>query len=369
MFSTQPIRIALLGIGKIGREIVRRTMPYSKYTYVFISDTSGALYEEKGFSKKDLQKIINLKEYGGKLVEMKRSYNYSVTLEDILNLCRYDVLVDVTDSQTYPLLFESLEVSHVVVSNKRPLADVPFSAFKDLISKSDRFDKVLDIGVTVGGGMRAPDLIWQFGAEGLERVEGCLSGTMNYLSHRINEKAPLSQSLKEAMGPPRYYTEPDPRVDLSGKDFSRKLTIIARLCGRSIEPKDVFVENVVNGELRDGSIENFLEKLPSLDKEFAKRVEEARERKMMLWYIGSADLRRDKYEVGFKEVPSRDVFTGSKESDNVIKVYPKSWSRPVTMIGPGAGVKETVTGIIAGLHKTCKPLPRDAELGSIPLRR
>ena len=369
MFPTRPLRIALLGIGKIGRELVRRTLPYPHFTYVSISDTSGALLDPKGFSERDLEEIITLKEDGGKLVKMEERHNYSESLEGVTDICDYDVLVDVTDAQTYPLLFKSLEMSHVVVSNKKPMADVPFSAFKELISKSERLGRVLDFGVTVGGGMRALDLIGQLGAEGLERVEGCLSGTMNYLSQRINEGTPLSQSLNEAMGPPRYYTEPDPRVDLSGMDFARKLTIIARLCGRSVEPNDISVENVVSTELRHGSVKSFLEKLPSLDKEFANKAEKARERNRMLWYIGSADLRRDEYQVGFREVPFGDVFTGSRESDNVLKVYPRSWSRPVTVIGPGAGVPETVTGIIAGLRKTYRPLSRAAECARAHYKR
>ena len=350
MYSVQPLLVALLGIGKIGRELIRRTISSPNYRYVTLVDTSGALAKREGFSVGDLEEIVTLKERGGKLFEMEGRHDYFESFDDVAGV-EYDVLVDATDAQTYPLLYKALDQAHVVASNKTPIADVPYPAFQELTSKAERLGRVFDFGVTVGAGMRTPDLIKQLGADGLERVEGCLSGAMNYLSQRLNERVTLSTALKEAMNAPRYYTEPDPRVDLEGCDFARKLTIIARLCGRGIERSDVDVEGLVPLELRRVPIEVFLKHLPSLDEGMAKRVEKARAGDKALWYVGTADLDHDEYSVGFREVPLEDLIAGSGESDNVLKIYPRLWRRPVTIIGPGAGVPEAVTGMIAGLSR------------------
>lgn len=351
MYPVQPLRVTLLGIGKIGRGLVRRTLSSPEYRYVALVDTSGALVKRRGFSVEDLEEIVALKERGGKLVEMEGGHEYFESFSDAAGDYEYDVLVDVTDAQTYPLLYRALDKAHVVSSNKTPIADVPYAAFQAMTSKAERLGRVLDIGVTVGAGMRIPDLIKQLGADRLERVEGCLSGSMNYLSQRINEGAALSTALNEAMNAPRYYTEPDPRVDLDGSDFARKLTIIARLCGRRIERSDVDVEDIVPPELKRAPIGIFLEHLPSLDEGMAERVERARAGNKVLWYVGVADLENDEYSAGFREMPLEDLIAGSRESDNVLRIYPRLWRRPVTIIGPGAGVPEAVTGMIGGLNR------------------
>jgi len=80
-------------------------------------------------------------------------------------------------------------------------------------------------------------------------------------------------------------------------------------------------------------------------------VEKERARKKALWYVGTADLEHDEYRVGFREVPLEDLIAGSRESDNVLKINPGLWRRWVTVIGPGAGVPETVTGMMAGLGR------------------
>ncbi len=350
MPPSQPLLVALLGVGKIGRELIRRTISSPNYRYTIVSDTSGALVRGEGFASKDLEKIAALKEGGGRLIDIGDTFEYHKSFSAASEVCDYDVLIDVTNAQTYPLVYKALDRAHVVVSNKAPIADVPHRAFHELTSKAERLGRVLDFGVTVGSGMRVTDLIRYLGADGIERIEGCLSGTMNYVSKRINEGAPLSSALIEAMNPPRYYTEPDPRLDLGGVDFARKLTIIARLCGKELELGDIHVEDIVPPELRDVSIKVFLEKLPYLDEIISKRMERAKTGNNGLWYMGYADLENDVYNVMFKETPVEELIAYSGESDNVLKIFPRNWRRPVTIIGPGAGVSEAVTGLIAGLR-------------------
>jgi homoserine dehydrogenase len=180
-------------------------------------------------------------------------------------------------------------------------------------------------------------------------LSGCLSGTMNYVSQRINEDAPMSKAVREAMSPPRNYTEPDPRVDLAGEDFRRKLVILARLFGKKIGVRNIAVESLVPDEWRGIGLDEFLTRLPELDASVSAKVDVAKKRDMVLWFLGDMNLSEDKYRLGFHEIPLSDPMAQSRESDNVLKIQPRHWRRPVTLIGPGAGAAETVTGLISGL--------------------
>jgi len=260
-----------------------------------------------------------------------------------------NVFVDATDAQTYDLLMEALECAHVVVSNKKPIADVSHAEFTRLISKSMEERRILDFGTTVGAGLKIPDAISTLGVDGIESVSGCLSGTMNYVSQRINEDVPLSVAVKEAMEPPRCYAEPDPRFDLCGEDFARKLVIVGRLCGDRIDREMVTVEDFIHDKLKALDVDDFLRELPTLDPLIRLRIEKARRKKKTIWYLGTADLQNGAYKVGFEEIPLEDPITRARESDIVLKISPRLWRRPATIMGPGAGVTETVTGLISGL--------------------
>lgn len=351
-----PLRVAILGVGTIGRELVRRIMHDHEKRIVALADRSGVIARDEAFNGEDLLRILELKESGGHLADYEGDHERYDEILEAIGGVNADVLVDVTYAQTHDLLYEALGHASVVTSNKVPIADVPSSNYRRLLSRAEDEGRVLDIGTTAGAGLRVPDIVKRLGCDGLDRVAGCLSGTMNYVSQRINEGAPLSEALREAMSPPRNYAEPDPRIDLGGGDFTRKLVIVGRMCGRDVEKDRVTVEDLIPDELKKASVEGFLEDLPGMDEALRVRVEAARRRGEAIWYLGTADLERDLYTVGFENIPSDDPVAKSRESDNVLKVYPRGWRRPVTVIGPGAGPPETVTGLIFGLNAVSESL-------------
>lgn len=352
------VRIALLGVGNVGRELVRRTWENPDFLYVALGDTSDTITKEKGFTRRELQGIIEMKESSGGLRDYGGKHVCYDDMIGALRECNPDVLADVTTSQTYDVLWEALERSHVVTSNKIPLADVSHDEYGRLWSRAREFRRVLDIGTTAGAGLRIPDLVSGVGSDGIESLAGCLSGTMNYVSCRMNEGRSLSTAVREAMKPPRNYAEPDPRVDLGGDDFSRKLVILARLCSMGVERSMVDVEDFIPDHLKELPVEAFVERVHELDLEFHRRIQKANSRGCVCWYLGRADLMNENYTVGFEEIPMGDPISRAKESDNVVTVSPRGWRRPVTVIGPGSGPPETVTGLISGLFRV-----RDAVRG------
>jgi len=342
------VRIALLGLGRIGRELVRRTFHSPDFQYVAVGDTSGVIVNS-AFEGEEIADIVIMKEMGVYLKDHEGEHDYYESVSSVLDCCDIDVLVDATDAQTFDILMEALENAHVVMSNKKPIADVSNAEFRRLISKARDERMILDFGTTVGAGLKIPHLIRTLGVDGVESVSGCLSGTMNYVSQRINEDTPLSTAVREAMEPPRHYTEPDPRVDLCGEDFARKLVILGRLCGEQVDRDMMTVEDIVCDELKALPVDEFLKALPTLDSMIRTKIERARRKEKTIWYLGNADLQNNEYKIGFEEIPRGDPRTKARESDNVLRVFPRMWRRPVTIIGPGAGIAETVTGLISGL--------------------
>jgi homoserine dehydrogenase len=349
-------RIALLGMGKIGRKLVEYTHNNPYYNYVAFSDTSGTLVEEEAFDKTEISEILRMKETGNHLIDCRGKHEFYESTSNIHNCSEIDVLIDATNAQTYNILKKAVEYANVIVCNKIPIADVPYSKFQNLISKTENEGRILNFGATVGAGMRIPDIIETLGSNRIKSVTGCLSGTMNYVSQRINEECSLSTALTEAMKPPRHYTEPDPRVDLNGDDFARKLVIIGRICGKRVEKSMVNVEDLIPDQYKGSSINEFLGELQSIDYQMGNRIHQATREDKALWYLGTADLLKNKYRVGFEHVPIDDPITRCRESDNVLKLSLKGWNRPVLIMGPGAGPHETVTGLISTLsQKSRKP--------------
>jgi aspartokinase/homoserine dehydrogenase 1 len=346
---TETVRVALLGVGTIGRALLKLTQRNHRFMFVALGDTSGAVAKEKGFTDSEIAETIRLKESGGRLRDHNGNVEHLDDMGEALGNVYIDAFVDVTASQTFDLIHRALGYASVVTANKIPIADVKYSKYERLVSKARDERRVLDIGPTVGAGMRIPDIIAGMGSNGVDRLTGCLSGTMSFISQRLNQGETLSSAVKEAMEPPRSYTEPDPRVDLGGLDFGRKLVILARICGKSIGIKDVEIQDLVPPHLKDLVLGEFLESLGDLDHALGTRFGDARMNGNVVWYVGTANLVEKRYTIGFEEFPANDPISSSRDSDNVLKLYPKGWARPVSVIGPGAGPTETASGLIRGL--------------------
>ena len=348
---TEPVKVALLGIGTIGRALLKATQSDTRFKFVALGDTSGAVAEEKGFAESEIAEIIRLKESGGRLRDHGGKVEHLDGMGEALGNFSLDALVDVTASQTFDLINRALGYASVVTANKIPIADVKYGKYERMVSKARDEGRVLDIGTTVGAGMRIPDIIMGMGSTGVDRLTGCLSGTMSFVSQRLNQGETLSSAVKEAMEPPRSYTEPDPRVDLGGLDFGRKLVILTRTCGKAVGISDVEIQDLVPPRLKELPLGEFLESLGDIDHALGTRFGDAQMNGKVVWYVGTADLVEGRYSIGFEEFPANDPIASSRDSDNVLKLFPRGWARPVSVIGPGAGPTETAAALIRGLGR------------------
>ena len=202
---------------------------------------------------------------------------------------------------------------------------------------------------TVGAGLPVVHTLRDLRETGDEitSIEGIFSGTLAYLFNVYDGRVAFSEIVQDARR--RGFTEPDPRDDLSGMDVARKLIILGREMGLTLELQDVQVESLVPAELAGGSIEEFMAQLPRYDAAIAARLEGARSRGKVLRYTGTLSASGEA-TVGLKELDVRHAFANIALTDNVVRFATRRYcDNPLIVQGPGAGPEVTAGGVFADL--------------------
>lgn len=177
------------------------------------------------------------------------------------------------------------------------------------------------------------------------RIEAVLSGTLSYIFNNFTPGKNFNTIVQEAQE--KGYTEPDPRVDLSGKDVARKLLILARETGMDIEMKDISIEQILPPAcMRAKTVPDFFRELEKNNSVFAERRDKAFSKKKVLRFIAS--LQNGKASIRLLEVDSSHPFYNLSGSDNIISFTTERYhDRPLVVKGPGAGAEVTAAGVFA----------------------
>ena len=178
------------------------------------------------------------------------------------------------------------------------------------------------------------------------KIEAVLSGTLNFIFNKISAKVPFSETVRLAKED--GYSEPDPRIDLSGKDVVRKLVILAREAGYRLNQEDVEKRLFIPNELFEGTIEQFWKKLPSLDAGFEER-RQVLEKEGKRWRF-VARLENGHAEVRLEEVDHNHPFYELEGSNNIILITTERYNEyPMLIQGYGAGAGVTAAGVFADI--------------------
>jgi bifunctional aspartokinase / homoserine dehydrogenase 1 len=244
---------------------------------------------------------------------------------------------------------------HVVTPNKKANSG-PLAFYESLKEARKAGGSSYLYEATVGAGLPVIQTLRDLRETGdkISSVEGIFSGTLAYLFNVYDGKTPFSQIVRDAKA--KGYTEPDPRDDLSGTDFVRKVIILGREMGLKLEMKDVKVESLIPAGLEKGSIDDFLDGLPKYDGEMKKRFDAAAARGKVLRYMGR--LTADgKATVGVAELDRTHAFANIALTDNVVRYATARYNtNPLIVQGPGAGPEVTAAGVFADLLRICSYL-------------
>ncbi len=202
---------------------------------------------------------------------------------------------------------------------------------------------------TVGAGLPIIQTLRDLRGTGDEitRIEGIFSGTLAYLFNLFDGRESFSSIVRAAKA--KGYTEPDPRDDLSGMDVARKLIILGREMGLTLEMSDVRVEGLVPAALEKCSVEEFMTRLPEFDATMAATLAEARRKDEVLRYVGRVD-ESGKATVGLMHLDASHAFANIALTDNVVRFATRRYcDNPLIVQGPGAGPEVTAGGVFADL--------------------
>ena len=178
------------------------------------------------------------------------------------------------------------------------------------------------------------------------KIEAVLSGTLNFIFNKISADIPFSETIR--MAKEEGYSEPDPRIDLSGKDVIRKLVILAREAGYRLEQEEVEKHLFVPNEFFDGSLDDFWKNIPSLDADFEARRKQLEEQGKHWRFV--AKFEGGKGSVSLQEVDKNHPFYNLEGSNNIILLTTERYNEyPMMIQGYGAGAGVTAAGVFADI--------------------
>ncbi|MDD5824809.1 MAG: bifunctional aspartate kinase/homoserine dehydrogenase I [Prevotellaceae bacterium] len=259
------------------------------------------------------------------------------------------VFVDCTASGDVAGLYQTfLEHNISVVAANKVAASSDYASYAKLKETALRRGVKFLFETNVGAGLPIIGTINDLRDSGdkILKIEAVVSGTLNFIFNEIAADVPFSETVRRAKQ--QGYSEPDPRIDLSGKDVVRKLVILAREAGYKVEQEDVEKHLFVPDEMFEGSLEEFWTNLPKLDADFeAKR--ELLEKEHKRWrFVASMD--HGKTKVSLEAVGEHHPFYGLEGSNNIVLLTTERYKEyPMLIQGYGAGAGVTAAGVFANI--------------------
>ena len=346
----QVLNLFICGTGTVGGSLIEQIRCQQqklmqerglKLKVVGIADGHRALFTRAG---------IDLASYREEMEEKGIPSSAAVLHDEIIGMNIFNsVFVDCTASAEVASLYKEFLMHNIsVVAANKIAASSDYSIYSELKQIARRRGVKFLFETNVGAGLPIINTINDLINSGdkILKIEAVLSGTLNYIFNKISADVPFSQTIK--MAQEERYSEPDPRIDLSGKDVIRKLVILAREAGYELEQTDVEKHLFVPSDFFEGPLEEFWKKVPSLDADF-----EARRRKLesenKRWRF-VAKLENGKGSVSLQEVDSKHPFYGLEGSNNIILLTTERYKEyPMMIQGYGAGASVTAAGVFADI--------------------
>ncbi len=259
------------------------------------------------------------------------------------------VFVDCTASADVAGLYEAFLSNNIsVVAANKVAASSDYDNYARLKATARKRGVKYLFETNVGAGLPIINTINDLINSGdkILKLEAVLSGTLNFIFNTISADVPFSETVRRAKE--EGYAEPDPRVDLSGKDVIRKLVILSREAGYKMNQEDVEKHLFIPQSFFEGSLEDFWKNLPSLDAQFEKERQEVEAAHQHWRFV--AKLENGKGSVALERVGERHPFYDLEGSNNIILITTERYNQyPMLIQGYGAGASVTAAGVFADI--------------------
>lgn len=345
------LNVFVCGVGTVGAQLLEQIQQqyatllahqHLQLNVVGIANSRTAIFDADGLDLSNYREQLKLTEKSSSSFSIKQA---ALQLANLYN----SVFVDCTASADVASIYLSLLENNIsVVTANKIAASSEYTHYMQLKQTAlDRGVKFL-FETNVGAGLPIIGTINDLRNSGdkILRIEAVLSGTLNFIFNEIAADVPFSETIRRAKE--QGYSEPDPRIDLSGKDVIRKLVILAREAGYQVEQEDVEKHLFVPDKYFQGTVEDFWKQLPELDTDFENRRKEL-ETKGLRWRF-VAKMEEGKTCVSLETVDAAHPFYQLEGSNNIILITTERYhDYPMMIRGYGAGAGVTAAGVFANI--------------------
>jgi len=344
------LNLFIVGVGTVGGNLIeqiRHQQPKLMEQYglklnvVGIARGSKALFYREG---------ISLDNYRQELEEKGIPSNPEILRDGIINMNIFNaVFVDCTASDKVAHIYGDLMSNNIsVVTANKVAASSAYDNYIGLKNTARERNIKFLFETNVGAGLPIINTMNSLVNSGdkIVKIEAVLSGTLNFIFNAISEEVPFSKAIYLAKE--HGYSEPDPRIDLSGMDVVRKLVILTREAGYRVEQSDVKKNLFIPSKYFDGTIEEFWADIRQMDAEFETRRKELENEHKHLRFV--AKYEDGKCEVGLQEVGQNHPFYELEGSNNIIQITTERYNEyPMIIKGYGAGASVTAAGVFSDI--------------------
>lgn len=351
------INLFIVGVGTVGSRLLEQLRQQHDYLLenlrlnvrvVGLANSKRLVFDEEGIdldSWKD-----RLSDAGG--TGLKPTETADVIIErNLRNSVFADVTADTGVVEMYPQL---LKKSVSVIACNKVAASSAFEKYSGLKDLAREYNANFLFETNVGAGLPVINTLNDLMRSGdrVNRIEAVLSGTLNFVFNNYDGTRKFAEVVRQAQD--EGYTEPDPRLDLSGMDVARKILILAREAGHRLEMENI--ENVpfLPASCFEGSVDDFYAEMARQEEHFRKLMDDAVSKGLKLKYIAS--LVDGKASVGLQSIGPEHNFANLSGKDNAVLFYTNRYADlPLVIKGAGAGADVTAAGVFADIIRAARP--------------
>ena len=346
----QVLNLFICGTGTVGDSLIKQIASQQEklmkerglmLNVVGIANGHQALFDRDG---------LELSNYRQLLDEKGMASSSQIIRDEVIGMNIFNsVFVDCTANADVASLYKDLLNNNVsVVAANKIAASSSYANYTELKQIARNRGVKFLFETNVGAGLPIIKTINDLIASGdkILKIEAVVSGTLNFIFNKISADVPFSETIR--MAKEQGYSEPDPRIDLSGKDVIRKLVILAREAGYVLEQEDVEKNLFVPDEFFQGSLDDFWKNIPSLDAGFEERRQKLEAENKHWKFV--AKLEDGKGSVSLQEVSRSHPFYGLEGSNNIVLLTTERYKEyPMMIQGYGAGASVTAAGVFADI--------------------
>ena len=343
------LNLFICGIGTVGGKLIEQIRSQYdnlkehsrlKLNVVGVASSHNAIYSRDGID------LANYKE----LLKASEPSDPEKLRDTILSMNIFNaVFVDCTASKEIAALYQSLLDHNVsIVAANKIAASSSYDDYTRLKETALRRGIKFLFETNVGAGLPIIGTINDLRNSGdrILKIEAVLSGTLNYIFNKISAQCPFSETVERAKE--EGYSEPDPRIDLSGTDVVRKIVILAREAGYRVEQEDVEKHLFVPDHFFTGSLEDFWKHLPELNADFEEKRKKLEEEGRRWRFIATMD--HGKVSVALRDMTQDSPFYNLEGSNNIVLLTTERYKEyPMLIQGYGAGASVTAAGVFANI--------------------